>query len=63
MRCPFKSYGAVNTLRRTPEIDISELENLFSAAAPNTDRGKQGSRTAKGPKTEIVQLVMHFFKN
>ncbi|KAB1996233.1 hypothetical protein ES319_D13G217900v1 [Gossypium barbadense] len=45
---------------KTPEIDISELENLFSAAAPNTDRGnKQGSRTAKGPKTEIVQLIDH----
>ncbi|KAK8637888.1 hypothetical protein V6N13_136344 [Hibiscus sabdariffa] len=41
---------------KAPEIDISELENLFSAAAPNTGRSKSSSRAAKGPKTEKVQL-------
>ncbi|XP_038993945.1 formin-like protein 13 [Hibiscus syriacus] len=42
---------------KAPEIDISELENLFSAAAPKTDRSKSSSRTAKGSKTEKVQLI------
>ncbi|KAE8674400.1 hypothetical protein F3Y22_tig00111758pilonHSYRG00343 [Hibiscus syriacus] len=41
-----------------PEIDISELENLFSAAAPKTNRSKSSSRAAKGPKTEKVQLLI-----
>ncbi|GMJ11095.1 hypothetical protein HRI_004778700 [Hibiscus trionum] len=44
---------------KAPEIDISELENLFSAAAPNTGRSKSSSRTAKTPKTEKVQLIDH----
>ncbi|KAK8515396.1 hypothetical protein V6N12_075439 [Hibiscus sabdariffa] len=44
---------------KAPEIDISELENLFSAASPNTDRRKSSSRAAKGPKTEKVQLIDH----
>ncbi|KAK8620120.1 hypothetical protein V6N13_066605 [Hibiscus sabdariffa] len=44
---------------KAPEIDISELENLFSAASPNTDRRKPNSRAAKGPKTEKVQLIDH----
>ncbi|XWS72626.1 hypothetical protein CRYUN_Cryun02cG0056200 [Craigia yunnanensis] len=45
---------------KAPEIDMSELENLFSAAAPNTDRGVKSSlRTARGPKSEKVQLIDH----
>ncbi|KAG9142205.1 hypothetical protein Leryth_007639 [Lithospermum erythrorhizon] len=45
---------------RTPEIDISELESLFSAAAPNSDRGrKTGSRSSLGQKPEKVQLIDH----
>ncbi|XP_022728631.1 formin-like protein 13 isoform X2 [Durio zibethinus] len=45
---------------KAPEIDMSELEHLFSAAAPNTDRGsKSSSRTARGPKSEKVQLIDH----
>ncbi|OMO61745.1 Actin-binding FH2/DRF autoregulatory [Corchorus capsularis] len=45
---------------KPPEIDMSELENLFSAAAPSTDRGgKSSSRTARGPKAEKVQLIDH----
>ncbi|XVF48425.1 hypothetical protein PTKIN_Ptkin03bG0189100 [Pterospermum kingtungense] len=45
---------------KAPEIDMSELENLFSAAAPVTDRGaKSSSRTAQGPKSEKVQLIDH----
>ena len=51
----------VNPLHRAPEIDMSELENLFSAAAPNTDHGGKSSlRKAQGPKSDKVQLVMHF---
>ncbi|XVF89253.1 hypothetical protein PTKIN_Ptkin19aG0115400 [Pterospermum kingtungense] len=43
---------------KAPEIDISELENLFSAAAPNTDRsGKSSLGTARGPKSDKVQLI------
>ncbi|PPD70652.1 hypothetical protein GOBAR_DD32470 [Gossypium barbadense] len=42
------------------EIDMSELENLFSAAAPNTGRGgKSNSHTAHAPKSEKVTLIDH----
>ncbi|KAA3477611.1 formin-like protein 18 [Gossypium australe] len=42
---------------KAPEIDMSELENLFSAAAPNTARGgKSNSHTAHAPKSEKVTL-------
>lgn len=48
---------------RAPEIDISELETLFSAAAPNAGRrgssGKSNSRAALGQKSEKVQLVIY----
>ena len=46
---------------RAPEFDMSELESLFSAAAPNSDRGGKGksNRSASGPKNDKVQLVMH----
>ncbi|KAL6221556.1 hypothetical protein ACLB2K_004952 [Fragaria x ananassa] len=45
---------------KAPEIDMSELENLFSAAVPTSDHGKKG--TAPGPvapKSEKVQLIDH----
>lgn len=46
-------------LIRAPEINMSELENLFSAAVPNSDPGgKSGKRGAIAPKTEKVQLVI-----
>ncbi|KAK4481920.1 hypothetical protein RD792_012833 [Penstemon davidsonii] len=47
---------------KAPEIDISELESLFSAAS-NPDQGgsgrKAGSRTSIGHKPEKVQLIDH----
>ncbi|XP_051150417.1 formin-like protein 13 isoform X3 [Andrographis paniculata] len=45
---------------KAPEIDMSELESLFSAAAPNADQGrKPGSRASGGQKSEKVQLIDH----
>ncbi|KAK8706746.1 hypothetical protein V6N13_057823 [Hibiscus sabdariffa] len=45
---------------KAPEIDMSELENLFSAAAPNSVRGgKSSTRTANAPKSEKVTLIDH----
>ncbi|KAL9399657.1 hypothetical protein Peur_008618 [Populus x canadensis] len=45
---------------KAPEIDMSELENLFSAAVSNTDHGGKSSvRGSRGPKVEKVQLVDH----
>lgn len=47
---------------RAPEIDISELESLFSAAVPTSGQGgpggKRNSRTSMGQKPEKVQLVI-----
>ncbi|XP_076900290.1 formin-like protein 18 [Bidens hawaiensis] len=43
---------------KTPEIDISELENLFSAANPNADKkGAKSKPAAKSNKPEKVQLI------
>ncbi|XP_028782655.1 formin-like protein 18 [Neltuma alba] len=45
---------------KAPEFDMSELESLFSAATPNSDRGSKGgksNRLASGTKTEKVQLI------
>ncbi|KAI3754495.1 hypothetical protein L1987_54279 [Smallanthus sonchifolius] len=45
---------------KTPEIDFSELENLFSAANPNSDKGAAKSKSAsKANKPEKVQLIDH----
>ncbi|XP_039051238.1 formin-like protein 13 [Hibiscus syriacus] len=45
---------------KAPEIDMSELENLFSAAAPNAGRGSKSSMpTTRAPKSEKVTLVDH----
>ncbi|XP_042507559.1 formin-like protein 18 isoform X2 [Macadamia integrifolia] len=44
---------------KAPEIDMSELENLFSAAVPNSERGgsSEKSKRASGPKSDKVQLI------
>nr|XP_043629693.1 formin-like protein 13 [Erigeron canadensis] len=45
---------------KTPEIDIKELENLFSAANPNQDKGGPKSKSASvANKPEKVQLIEH----
>ncbi|CAA0825358.1 actin binding [Striga hermonthica] len=47
---------------RAPEIDISELESLFSAAVPNADQGGSGRKTGtlgSVGKPEKVQLIEH----
>ncbi|KAH6817404.1 actin binding protein [Perilla frutescens var. frutescens] len=45
---------------KAPEIDISELESLFSAAVPNQDSGKKtGSLASISNKPEKVQLIDH----
>ncbi|KAI7733398.1 hypothetical protein M8C21_021337, partial [Ambrosia artemisiifolia] len=43
---------------RTPEIDLSELENLFSATNPNSDKGNAKS-ASKANKPEKIQLIDH----
>lgn len=45
---------------RAPDFDMSELESLFSAAAPNSQHGSTGgksNRLGSGSKSEKVQLV------
>ncbi|XWS17870.1 hypothetical protein CRYUN_Cryun33cG0105600 [Craigia yunnanensis] len=45
---------------KAPEFDMSELESLFSAAAPNSDnssRDGKSNRRASGRKSEKVQLI------
>uniref|UniRef100_A0A3Q7H6A2 Formin-like protein n=1 Tax=Solanum lycopersicum TaxID=4081 RepID=A0A3Q7H6A2_SOLLC len=48
---------------KAPEIDISELESLFSAAVPTSGQGSSGGKrnsgTSMGQKLEKVQLVDH----
>ncbi|KAL2502214.1 formin-like protein 13 [Forsythia ovata] len=45
---------------KPPEIDISELESLFSAAVPNPGQGGSGRKGASlGQKSEKVQLIDH----
>ncbi|KAK4712810.1 hypothetical protein R3W88_018717 [Solanum pinnatisectum] len=48
---------------KAPEIDISELESLFSAAVPTSGQGSSGGKrnsgTSMGQKPEKVQLVDH----
>lgn len=46
---------------RAPEIDMSELENLFSAAVPTSGIAKKSNvQSSAGPKSEKVQLVIIF---
>lgn len=44
---------------KAPEIDLSELESLFSAAAPNSDHGSKGGKSNRRAslKSEKVQLI------
>ncbi|KAF3446202.1 hypothetical protein FNV43_RR11381 [Rhamnella rubrinervis] len=45
---------------KAPEFDMSELESLFSTAAPNSELGSTGGKSkgrASGPKPEKVQLI------
>ncbi|KAJ4826465.1 hypothetical protein Tsubulata_019432 [Turnera subulata] len=45
---------------KAPEIDMRELETLFSAAAPNSDRGSKGGKSSRinpAAKPEKVQLI------
>ncbi|KAE9601731.1 putative C2 domain, formin, FH2 domain, protein-tyrosine phosphatase [Lupinus albus] len=43
-----------------PEIDMSELENLFSAAVPSSDPAKKSNvQSSVGHKYEKVQLIEH----
>ncbi|KAM7265823.1 hypothetical protein ACFE04_003506 [Oxalis oulophora] len=45
---------------KAPEIDMSELETLFSAAVSVSDHGsKSGARGSRGLKSDRVQLVDH----
>ncbi|KAF7152087.1 hypothetical protein RHSIM_Rhsim01G0035100 [Rhododendron simsii] len=48
---------------KAPEIDMSELESLFSAAVPNPDQEgsvrRSGSRSSLVQKPEKVQLIEH----
>lgn len=53
------NFYFVTSQCRAPEIDMKELENLFSAAVPNSDRGgKSSQRGPRGPKVDKVQLVI-----
>ncbi|KAJ6834117.1 formin-like protein 6 [Iris pallida] len=45
---------------KAPEFDMSELESLFSAAMPNSDRGsadKSSGRASLGHKSDKVHLI------
>ncbi|CAN8253149.1 unnamed protein product [Cochlearia groenlandica] len=42
---------------KAPEIDMTELESLFSASAP--EAGKSRLNSSRGPKPEKVQLIEH----
>nr|XP_012573402.1 formin-like protein 13 isoform X1 [Cicer arietinum]XP_012573403.1 formin-like protein 13 isoform X2 [Cicer arietinum] len=45
---------------KAPEIDMSELESLFSAAAPSSNTAKKSNvQSSVRPKSEKVQLVEH----
>lgn len=45
---------------KAPEIDISELENLFSAAVPTSDHGRKSTTQGSvAPKSDKVQLIDH----
>lgn len=50
-------------LGRAPEIDISELESLFSAASVSDATGKGGRRASKINKPEKVQLASGIYYN
>lgn len=43
---------------RTPEIDISELESLFSVKMPNMEAKRQRQHPSVATKQEKVHLVL-----
>jgi hypothetical protein len=43
---------------RTPEIDLSELESLFSVSMPNTEAKRTRERPSVAAKQEKVHLVL-----
>ncbi|XP_019088436.1 PREDICTED: formin-like protein 13 [Camelina sativa] len=43
---------------KAPDIDMTELESLFSASAPE-QAGKSRLNSSRGPKVEKVQLIDH----
>nr|KYP53601.1 Formin-like protein 6 [Cajanus cajan] len=46
--------------KRAPDIDMSELEHLFSAAAPSSGAAKKSNaQSSSGPKSDKVQLIEH----
>ncbi|CAH1451869.1 unnamed protein product [Lactuca virosa] len=49
----------VNLLIRTPKIDISELENLFSAAIPPNKNAAKSKSAPIANKPEKVRLIDH----
>ncbi|KAK7329942.1 hypothetical protein VNO77_24124 [Canavalia gladiata] len=44
---------------KAPEIDMSELESLFSAAVPSSGAKKSNVQSSVGPKSDKVQLIEH----
>ena len=55
---------SVNFGLRAPEFDMSELESLFSAAAPNSNDGKGGKLNRRSSqKVDKVQLVCLFINS
>ncbi|KAG5080827.1 hypothetical protein JHK86_004892 [Glycine max] len=44
---------------KAPEIDMSELESLFSAAVPSGPAKKSNVQSSAGPKSDKVQLIEH----
>ncbi|XP_020229155.1 formin-like protein 13 isoform X2 [Cajanus cajan] len=45
---------------KAPDIDMSELEHLFSAAAPSSGAAKKSNaQSSSGPKSDKVQLIEH----
>ncbi|XP_057415738.1 formin-like protein 13 isoform X2 [Lotus japonicus] len=44
---------------KAPEIDMSELESLFSAAVPSSGAKKSNTQSSAKPKSDKVQLIEH----
>ena len=54
----------MNLIDRAPEIDLSELETLFSTSVATEGRGLDKGGSKRGPnisKPETVHLVFHIF--
>lgn len=60
----FEISCILNLLDRPPEIDLSELESLFSTTTASHESGRDKSGARRGASTtkpEIVHLVLDFF--